>query len=588
MKILRKNIGYIIVLILIVLLCILKQNLVKIVPIYAIAGAVEDDELMVEHALNILNGNWLGTYKYNTLIKNTFFPIFLALCKICSISYINAVTALYSIACIIFMFSIRKIIKNKVYFILMFAILLFNPIMYSGGVLQRVYRNSIIPSLSLIVIGSYIAMFLARNNKIGIIGIFSCVASIGFPCFYYTREDSMWLIPFICFIVFCFIISLAIEFFRNKKYNIKNSINLILKVVFLLLPIIVTSIFGKFIANKNKEYYGLKIVNTYSKSSFSRLMNTINSIKPNEDIDQVTNTKEKLDRMAEVSPSFAKIKPELYKEMKNFQNSQGEVVNGLFMWPFMVAVSLSGYDTLEKENELYIKMNNELNEALDNGKLERQKLMPILGGELLNKEDYNKVLNSIKSAVKTLFDYKSLGNISLSPVDYYQGLYYNMQMFKEITGNRIIFYDKAIDIEGNKLIELKDQDEYINLVNEKISILSNIKKVYVPVAKILQVLGLISYLVLTIITLFNIFKKNYSYIETWIIESSMIGVIFTLVLGIVYTDVVNASVISYFYLCAAYPLFIAFSCISIYNIAIIILKCIKDSKNTKKAEINSI
>ena len=81
MKILKKHISLIILIIIIVLSCVLKQELIKTIPILANAGAVEDDELMIEHAKTILSGNWLGNYKYNTIYKNVFFSIFLALAK---------------------------------------------------------------------------------------------------------------------------------------------------------------------------------------------------------------------------------------------------------------------------------------------------------------------------------------------------------------------------------------------------------------------------------------------------------------------------------------------------------------------------
>ena len=190
MKILKKHISLIILIIIIVLSCVLKQELIKTIPILANAGAVEDDELMIEHAKTILSGNWLGNYKYNTIYKNVFFSIFLALAKTVNISYINAVTLLYSIACVIFMIAISKLIKSKVSFVILFEFLLWNPVMYSQSVLQRVYRNSIIPALALIVVGSYIAMFLNRESKTRYIAIWSFIASIAFSSFYYTREDS--------------------------------------------------------------------------------------------------------------------------------------------------------------------------------------------------------------------------------------------------------------------------------------------------------------------------------------------------------------------------------------------------------------
>ncbi len=583
MKLLKKNIKFIIIILLIIVLCVFKQGLVRNLPILANAGAVEDDELMVEHAKTLLERKWLGNYSYNTLIKNPFFSMFLALCKLFSISYLNATTILYSLACIIFMLAIRKNIKNNICFILIFALLLFNPVMFSKSLFQRVYRNSIIPSLSLLVIGSYIAMFFCRDNKIVFFGIWSIIASISFATFYYTREDSIWLVPFLVFMSISIVTALIITLIKNKEYNYKNIILITSKILFLILPIITTSIFGSFILSKNRSYYNANFINKQSNSSFSELVNTINSIKPNIEIAYVTNTREKLERMSEVSPSFAKIKPELDNLIEFFKDPEtNEVINGLFIWPFISAVSKSGYDTYEKENELFIRMNKELNDAINDGKLERQKLMPIVGGEALTPNDYKRYCLAIIEATKFISDYNNI-TVAGTPVSpYYQGLYDYMSKFKEITGNRVILDENAIDLNGNKMPELEDQKEYISSLENQISILNNIKNIYTYLAKVLQFLGVISYIVITVIMVMELFKKKYDLIEKWIVESAILGAIFTLVLGICYTHIALTKAITVLYLGAAYPLFIIFSCICIYNLIEKIISIINSKKKEQK------
>ena len=568
MKILKKHISLIILIIIIVLSCVLKQELIKTIPILANAGAVEDDELMIEHAKTILSGNWLGNYKYNTIYKNVFFSIFLALAKTVNISYINAVTLLYSIACVIFMIAISKLIKSKVSFVILFEFLLWNPVMYSQSVLQRVYRNSIIPALALIVVGSYIAMFLNRESKTRYIAIWSFIASIAFSSFYYTREDSMWLIPFIIFIISSTIIFYILKLI-NKK-NIKEGlINIVVKVLFLLLPIIVTILLGNWIAVKNQQYYGEKIVNTQSNSKLSELTNLIYSIKPNIEIERVSNTREKINRMAEVSPSLAIIKPNLDKMMDIYAGGENEeVINGLFTWALITAVSNSGYDTLQKENELYTNIINELNMALDNKLLEKQNTMPFLGCEALKKEEYVQWFNTTIRAVKYISNYNNVNLINTKPSLYYPGLYEYMSYFKEITGNRVILEDNATDPDGNKMLELIGQEEYIKSVENKIKVFAIIRKIYIPLAQILELSGIISYIVLTITIIIEIFNKKYNSIPLWIIESAILGAILTLIIGVSYVEITQTNAIVTLYLSGAFPLFIAFSFISIYNIFI--------------------
>ena len=165
MEVIKKNKDIIIIVIAIIILAILKQMLIQDFPIVGYVSAGEDDGLMMNLAKSILEGNWLGEYRYNTLMKGPVFPIILAGMYKLGLPFIGTMTALYTFSCIIFMIAVRKLIKNKYIFIAIFAVLLFNPIMYTHAIIQRVYRNALIPSFALLITGSYIAIFLRRNEK---------------------------------------------------------------------------------------------------------------------------------------------------------------------------------------------------------------------------------------------------------------------------------------------------------------------------------------------------------------------------------------------------------------------------------------
>ena len=73
----------------IIVLSILKYVLVHDLPLTALVLANEDDYLMFKLAKSILEGNWLGTYEYNTLIKSPVFPFFVVLIHKLNIGYIK-------------------------------------------------------------------------------------------------------------------------------------------------------------------------------------------------------------------------------------------------------------------------------------------------------------------------------------------------------------------------------------------------------------------------------------------------------------------------------------------------------------------
>ncbi len=551
------------VILIIIILAIIKQLLLYNYPIMAFIGATSDDVLMVKLAKNILSGNWLGKYNYNTLMKGPVFPMILALLKQMNLSYIGSITFLYTISCIIFMIAIRKKVKNNIWFIIIYVALLFNPIMYTKEILQRVYRNSLIPSFALLIIGSYIAIFLRRDKKIRYLIPWIIIQSISLSAFYYTREDSMWIVPFIIFMTICTIIAKVI---KEKKINFE----LISKTFILFIPIITLMIFGNWIANQNLKYYGLKTKNVLTDSSFSDAMRAMYTVRPMKYIDAVSITTEKIDRMASVSKSFNAITPKLKEYASNYgaidrNPGDGEIEDGWILWALRSAVFDSGCDTLLKEDEAYRKIAIELNQAMEDGLLEKEISMP---SAMMSPFRASYIPTLIKSFIKSVIYISSYDGIVVTSTDasetdpkYFEGV----KEFEDITNDRAIFPDNAVDNNGNKLSELEGQQEYINSLNMQTNILKILQKIYTFTGIPLLILGLISYIIITVLNIKKLLKRNYEDLEDWIIFSGILGAIFTLIFGIAYNHTATVYSIVCLYLCGAYPLYVAFSNICMYN-----------------------
>ncbi len=536
----------------IVALAIIKQLLLNNYPIMAYAGAKSDDVLMVELANNILSGKWLGEYNYNTLMKGPVFPMILAFIKYMNWSYIEFVTLLYTISCIAFIISISKKIKNKIFLILIYIALLFNPIMYAKEILQRVYRNSLIPALSLFIISSYIAIFLRRDEKIRFLIPWIILESISLSAFYYTREDSIWIVPFLIFIILSTIIA---KILKNKKINFE----IISKAIILFIPIICLSIFGNWIANQNLKYYGVKTKNVLTDSSFSDAMRAIYKVKPEKYIDAVSVPMEKIDRMANASLSFNAITPKLKEYSKNYGAidripGDGEIEDGWILWALRSAVYDSGCNTLEKEEEGYKKIATELNTAMENGVLETQFTMP---SAMMSPFRTSYIPTLIKSFIKCALYVSTYDEIEITsdePSETDPKYFETIKEFEYITNNKAIYPN---NIDG--------QQEYINSTKFQTSILKVLQKIYSYTGLPVIILGIISYIFITVINIKNMLRKNYEGLETWIIISGILGAGFTLLFGIAYNHVATVYSIVQLYLAGAYPISLAFSFISIYN-----------------------
>ena len=100
---------------------------------------IYDDQLMCEQANSFVSGDWLGEYNSKTLTKGVFTPLFIALTYFLNIPFLMGKEIFYGISYIVFTLIISKKIKNKFALILIYLVILLNPVEYSAQ-LSRAYR----------------------------------------------------------------------------------------------------------------------------------------------------------------------------------------------------------------------------------------------------------------------------------------------------------------------------------------------------------------------------------------------------------------------------------------------------------------
>ena len=160
-----------------------------------------------------------------------------------------------------------------------------------------------------------------------------------------------------------------------------------------------------------------------------------------------------------------------------------------------------------------------------------------------------------------------------------RGLNNHLEYFRQITGNRTILANDSVDSDGNLLAELYDQDKYIEEITPSINILNNIRSVYSILAYIIEVLGLVSYVILLCLTTYSLLHKKYHTLDDFVLTSALLGSVFVLIAGVSYIDYAITRALTNLYLVGAYPLFIAFSLLSIYSIVDVLLSKRINSKN---------
>ena len=202
LKKLKKNKIIILLVILTIIRLLMSMNL----PTYYFKNMILDDMLMIELADAFSLGNYLGEYSNVTLIKGIIYPLFLSFCNHFKLSYPLILTILYILSCIYFGTSLNKVVKNKKIVIILYLVLLFNPISYSMEIFQRLYRNTLSLSEILIFFGLIIRLVASNKTKNNIVNyiLLGLITSI----MLLTREDSMWAFVTIIILILLSILSI--------------------------------------------------------------------------------------------------------------------------------------------------------------------------------------------------------------------------------------------------------------------------------------------------------------------------------------------------------------------------------------------
>ena len=369
----RKEVSFFLAM---VLFGVLKEFLVYNLPIMAVPKGIHDDWIMVHMAGALRSGQWLGEYNDLTLTKGMFFPLYLAVLNFLRLSYLSVSALLYTVSCMIFVYALRPLLKKYWACFTLYLVLLWNPVSYSVQAFQRVYRNSISYIQVLLIFGGLLALWLRRKEPVKKQILWLLTAAVGMVTFFYTREDAIWVEPFL--LVFL-LVYLGTMFFSWKKEHRREYVG---KAVLVLLPFLCVWGAGQLIAQENDNHYNIRLTNELQKGGFAEMYKSMMAVKPEEDIPGVTMTREKIARMCDECPTLEKLEPyiqssRLYWAGSGENEKDWEVRDGWVFWIFRTALAQAGYYTDgETVNQVCLQIRDELEAAMDEGRLTRQATMP--------------------------------------------------------------------------------------------------------------------------------------------------------------------------------------------------------------------
>ena len=502
---------------------------------YYLAGY--DDLYILASAMFMLDFDWFGPFTASTLTKGPGAPLFIAISNCLGLSLTQAQFLLYLGAVILLVCVLKKVIKNDFIRLIIFTVVLFNPIIYSTQLL-RVYRDNIYSSFLIYVIAFAFGIFFNYKEKVTKIlpymigfGIFTTWMAI-------TREETIWISPFI---IGSFVITSLFIIFD------KNCLNKVKKILLYLIPIGMYLITIFIICLLNKIAYGEFIRIENKSSSYKKFIKAVSSVDVEKPILSVPLPKEAREKLYEVSPSFAELKDYLENNEDFIIQGKvdGEIEEGWLLWAIVSAVHEKEYDKdLKTLNNYFDKVTNEVNQAFKEGKLKKEDNP----ASIFDKENFELFLENIKKAFYFQVEFRNVDIKNDIDTEYLE----NPEVEQE---RRDVF----VEITGNTSTNSKTYNYKLDKI--KLNCLIGISKLYKILSKPVFIIGIIIYIL--IILKFFLIKPRFENYKELIILTSFIMLFFIRLVVIGYTETKMCPAINTMYLSSTYSLMFCFEILSL-------------------------
>lgn len=532
-------------------------------PILLRGNFIHDDHLYVKYAASILSGEWLGSFSSFTLLKNVSPAVLLALGYALGISYSVSMTVGYILAVVLFVLALYRLVGSRKFALVLYVFLLYSPVMFHEENVQIIYRGGYIVIFTLIVfaavIGQHAAVSGERKREFVLWTVLACVS---LPIFYYLKEDSIWILPFVCGGMLITVINLC-----RRKHTWKQ-----LKIVAVISPLVVLSCVTVGYKALNYHYYGEYAVTDRSGTYYKEVLSDLVRI---DDGTGYTNLKVWVSRnmirtAAEHSETLKELLPYVEERWDAWFGEENEGTGDMFVWAFRDAVGMSGvYDRGGASvNDYYKKMHMELQEAYNNGSLKpldgRIYISPIARGFTLDEllEYYGKRLPEV---AKVMASYKE--NITGTQAS--SGPDENVAVMSNLTGahfrwndtdNACYRYDERIARIDNRITSLYQKTGYPIFFGAFLGILLMIG-----------------------VTLSKAFRKNVSEreVSVLLVTLGMIASCLILVFAVIWFCCFLSNRRVYDYLCAAVPLMETIEIIGLYYLFCYIRNVVRKRKENK-------
>lgn len=370
-------------------LVLLKQLLISAIPLLPFAKETFDDGWVLDGAISMRNGEWMGPYDAWTLVKGPFSPWLVSWLSRLGLSFMTTNSLLYGAACIATAVAFAPLIRATPSRFILFLVLLGNPVSYAAWTYQRLYRNGITLWQTLFVISCLSALFLRPKDRLLNRFGWALIAGLNLAAMWNNREDAIWIIPFVLVATAVLAIQAAwplLATLRTRTTEHRSTWRTQLPaaaaaVAIALTPLLCLKVTNSEIRHVNNEIYGVSCTTEINDCHFAQFMKSIYSVKwdttglpPRNDVPLA-----KLEYLYTLSPTLNSISEALTASYKAWAHEKGYVENGMLIWPIRDGVQAGGYyknSNAAATDAFYAQVAMEIDEAIATGRAQAQPTMP--------------------------------------------------------------------------------------------------------------------------------------------------------------------------------------------------------------------
>jgi hypothetical protein len=300
----------------------------------AIGWAGHDDRWFLQRALSILHGHWLGPYNHMTLIKGQGYPLWVGFISSTHVPLLFAQQFLYALACFAVSRALAPALRSSVADVILFVVLLFNPMSVSDDTSIRVTREGLYPALGLLVFAGAAGTVLRLNARPRHVLAWAVMCGAVLALFWHTREEGVWFVPL-----------LAVALLVVARWVLRDPKGCWRRAVLVVgLPVLIVSAAHFALVLANGLTYGVFDVVEFKWRPFLGAYGSLTYVRAHPPVPRVPVPKEMRERVYAVSPAFAELRPFLEGKLgSDWRRGSGDLGAEAFMWAFREATEKAGY-----------------------------------------------------------------------------------------------------------------------------------------------------------------------------------------------------------------------------------------------------